>query len=66
MQEILAVIRCCVLCLQFAIQIYRMSQEECARLREGVPYVKVYRYNPLHVCPMLNGYGDNGRRSLKL
>jgi len=26
--------------------IYRMSQEECARLREGVPYVKVYRYNP--------------------
>jgi hypothetical protein len=22
--------------------IYRMSQEECARLREGVPYVKVY------------------------
>ena len=25
--------------------IYRVSQEECARLREGVPYVKVYRYN---------------------
>ena len=25
---------------------YRVSQEECARLREGVPYVKVYRYNP--------------------
>ena len=22
-----------------------MSQEECARLREGAPYVKVYRYN---------------------
>jgi len=22
--------------------IYRVSQEECARLREGVPYVKVY------------------------
>jgi hypothetical protein len=21
-----------------------VSQEECARLREGVPYVKVYRY----------------------
>ena len=31
--------------------IYRVSQEECARLREGVPYVKVYRY---------------GQRSLKL
>jgi hypothetical protein len=26
--------------------IYRVSQEECARLREGVPYVKIYRYNP--------------------
>ena len=45
---------------------YRMSQEECARLREGVPYVKVYRYNPQHLCPKLNGYGDNGQRSLKL
>ena len=22
--------------------VYRVSQEECARLREGVPYVKVY------------------------
>ena len=45
---------------------YRESQEECARLREGVPYVKVYRYNPKHLCPKLNGYGDNGQRSLKL
>jgi len=43
-----------------------MSQEEYARLREGVPYVKVYRYNPKHPCPKLNGYGDNGQRSLKL
>jgi hypothetical protein len=25
--------------------IYRVSQQECARLREGVPYVKVYRCN---------------------
>jgi hypothetical protein len=40
--------------------IYRVSQEECARLREGVPYCKVYRYNPKHLCPKLNGYGDNG------
>jgi len=48
------------------ILIYRMSHEECARLREGVPYVKVYRYNPKHLCPKLNGYGDNGQRSLKL
>ena len=44
----------------------RVSQEECARLREGVPYVKVYRYNPKHLYPKLNGYGDNGQRSLKL
>jgi hypothetical protein len=29
--------------------VYRVSQEECARLREGVPYVKVYRYNPKHL-----------------
>ena len=48
------------------IYIYRVSQEECARLREGVPYVKVYRYNPKHLCPKLKGYGDNGQRSLKL
>ena len=46
--------------------IYRVSQEVCARLREDVPYVKVYRYNPKHLCPKLNGYGDNGQRSLKL
>jgi len=36
--------------------IYRVFQEECARLQEGVPYVKVYRYNPKHLCPKLNGY----------
>ena len=43
-----------------------MSQEECARLREIVPYVKLYRYNPKHLYPKLNGYGDNGQWSLKL
>ena len=48
------------------LQLYRMSQEECARLREGFPYVKVYRYNPKHLYPKLNGYGGNGQRSLKL
>ena len=48
------------------IPVYRVSQEECARLREIVPYVKVYRYNPKHLYPKLNGYGDNGQRSLKL
>ena len=46
------------------IYIYRVSQEECARLREGVPYVKVYRYNPKHLCPKLNGYGDNCQRKM--
>jgi len=44
------------------IYIYRVSQEECARFRESVPYVKVYRYNPKHLYPKLNGYGDNGQR----
>jgi hypothetical protein len=46
--------------------IYRVSQEECARLREGVPYVKLYRYNPKHLYPKLNVYGDNDQRKLKL
>ena len=44
----------------------QVSQEERTKLREGVPYVKVYRYNPKHLYPKLNGYGDNGKRSLKL
>ena len=42
-----------------------MSQEECARLRESVSYVKVYRYNPKHLYPMLNDYGDNGQRKVR-
>ena len=46
--------------------LYRVSQEECAKLRDSVSYVKVYRYNPKHLCPNLNAYGDNGQRSLKL
>jgi len=36
--------------------LYRVSQEERTKLREGVPYVKLYRYNPEHLCPKLNGY----------
>ena len=35
--------------------LYRMSQEERAKLREGVSYVKLYRYNPKHLYPKLNG-----------
>ena len=42
----------------------RLSQEECARFQEGVPYVKVYRYNQKHLCPKWNGYGDNGQRKV--
>ena len=41
-----------------------MSQEERTKLRESVPYVKLYRYNPKHLYPKLNGYGDNGKRKL--
>ena len=48
------------------IYIYRVSQEEWTKLWESVPYVKLYRYNPKHLYPKLNGYGDNGQRSLKL
>jgi len=48
------------------IYIYRVSQEERTKLREGIPYVKLYRYNLKHLYPKLNGYGDNGKRSLKL
>ena len=49
-----------------ACYLYGVSQEERAKLRESVPYVKLYRYNPKHLYPKLNGYGDNGKRSLKL
>jgi hypothetical protein len=45
---------------------YTVSQEECEILRETVPYVKLYRYNPKHLHPKLNGYEDNAQRSLKL
>jgi len=50
--------------LLYYITLYRVSQEECARLRESVPYVKVYRHNPKHLHPKLNGYGDNGQRKV--
>jgi len=49
--------------LPYAIQV---SHELRSLLRESVPYVKIYRYNSKHLCPKLNGYGDNGQRSLKL
>jgi len=30
-----------------------VSQEERTKLRESVPYVKLYRYNPEHLYPKL-------------
>jgi hypothetical protein len=44
--------------------LYRVSQKEETKLRESVPYVKIYRYNPKHLYPKLNGYGDNGLRKV--
>ena len=34
------------------------------KLRESVPYVELYRYNPKHLYPKLKGYGDNGHRNV--
>jgi len=48
------------------IYTHRVSQEECARLREGVSYDKLYRYNPKHLSPKWIGYGDKGQRSVKI
>ena len=53
---------CMYVCMY--IYIYRVSQEECAILRESVSYVKLYRYNPKHLYTKLNGYGDNGQRKV--
>ena len=44
--------------------IYRVSHELRSLLRESVPYVKIYRYNPKHLCPKLNGYGDKSPRKV--
>jgi len=44
--------------------IYRVSQEEGTKLWESVPYVKLYRYNPKHLYPKLNGYGDSDQKKV--
>jgi len=44
--------------------LYRVSHELRSLLWERVPYVKIYRYSPKHLCPKLNGYGDNGKRKV--
>ena len=59
----------CFYCKKFrlhpeGIRLYRVSQEEWTKLLESVPYVKLYRYNPKHLYPKLNGYGDNGQRKV--
>ena len=41
-----------------------MSQKEWTKLRESVPCVKIYRYNPKHLYTKLNGYGDNDHRKV--
>ena len=41
-----------------------MSHELRSLLRESVPYVKIYRYNPKQLCSKLKGYGDNGKRKV--
>ena len=41
--------------LAIYIHIYRVSHELWSLIRESVPYVKIYRYNPKHLCPKLNG-----------
>ena len=46
------------------LYVYRVSQEEWTKLRESVPYVELYRYNPKHLYPKLNVYGDNGHRKV--
>jgi len=58
-----------------------VSREECARFGHAytecpgrnVPdfgrmflKLKYTRYNPKHLYPKLNGYGDNGKRSVKV
>jgi len=50
--------------LLIPLKLYRASQEEWTKLRESVPYFELYRYNPKHLYPKLNGYGDNGQRKV--
>ena len=43
-----------------------LSQEERTKLREGVPCVKLYRYNPKHLYPKFDGYGDIEHRKVRV
>ena len=61
----LYVVECVCVCV-CVYTVDRVSKEDCEIIRESFPYVKLYRYNPKHLYPKLNGYGDNGQRSLKI
>jgi len=54
----------CTHYLKHLYVVYRVSHQLRSLLRESVPYVKIYRYNPKHLYPKLNGYGDNGQRKV--
>ena len=54
----------CANCIVCIVEVYRVSHELSLLLRESVPYVKVYRYNPKHLCAKLNVYGNNGHRKV--
>ena len=62
--QLLSTRKCSVWACIYIFYIYRVSQEEWTKLQESVPYVKIYRYNPKHLYPKLNGYGDNGHRKV--
>ena len=55
-----------VLTFQSLLTMYRVKQKERTKLREGVPYVKLYWRNPKHLHPNLNGLGDNGNWKFKI
>ena len=57
---------CTHVCIYVCVHVYRVSHELRSLLRESVCYVKLYRYNPKHLVPKFNGYGDIGQRSLQL
>ena len=46
---------CIVICVCVYDYVYRESQEKCARIRDSVPYAKLYRYNPKHPYLKWNG-----------
>ena len=55
---------CATMCYVRTYVYTECPRGECARPRENVPYIKVHRYNPKHLYPKLNGYGNNGERKV--